>query len=126
MTVGWTGPTGSPLMQNHSGEHIVSGIIHRRTGGNNVGFHWAATPPISSGSGRGADGGGWRSIEAEANRAVWANGVTQIFHPHGGGAEGAGLPQQERALRRRAYRHLPGADTCACCGTHVSRTERLD
>lgn len=27
------------LMQNHSGEHIVSGIIHRRTGGNNVGFH---------------------------------------------------------------------------------------
>ena len=27
------------LMQNHSGEHILSGIVHRKHGYNNVGFH---------------------------------------------------------------------------------------
>ena len=31
------------LMQQHSGEHIVSGLIHSTYGYDNVGFHLAAT-----------------------------------------------------------------------------------
>ena len=30
-------------MQQHTGEHIVSGIVHERFGYNNVGFHLGAT-----------------------------------------------------------------------------------
>lgn len=30
------------LMQHHSGEHLLSGIVHRRFGYDNVGFHMGA------------------------------------------------------------------------------------
>ena len=112
------------LMQNHSGEHIVSGIIHRRTGGNNVGFHMGSdTITVDLDVELTAEE--LAEIEAEANRVVWANGATQIFHP---------TAEELKALDYRSKKELtgdvrivtfPGADTCACCGTHVTRTGEI-
>lgn len=112
------------LMQNHSGEHIVSGIIHRRTGGNNVGFHMGSdTITVDLDVELTAEE--LAEIEAEANRVVWANGATQVFHP---------TAEELKALDYRSKKELtgdvrivtfPGADTCACCGTHVTRTGEI-
>lgn len=112
------------LMQNHSGEHIVSGIIHRRTGGNNVGFHMGSdTITVDLDVELTAEE--LAEIEAEANRVVWANGATQIFHP---------TAEELKDLDYRSKKELtgdvrivtfPGADTCACCGTHVTRTGEI-
>ena len=112
------------LMQNHPGEHIVSGIIHRRTGGNNVGFHMGSDT-ITVDLDVELTAAELAEIEAEANQVVWANGVTQVFHP---------TAEELKALDYRSKKALtgdvrivtfPGADTCACCGTHVTRTGEI-
>lgn len=111
------------LMQNHSGEHIVSGIIHRRTGGNNVGFHMGSDT-ITVDLDVELTAAELAEIEAEANRAVWANGVTQIFHPTAAELKELDYRSKKELSGDVRIVTFPGADTCACCGTHVSRTRR--
>lgn len=112
------------LMQNHSGEHIVSGILHRRTGANNVGFHMGndaiiidfdvELPPELL-----------QEVEQEANEVVWKNLPVQVTYP---------TPEELETLDYRSKKALTGqvrivtfpqTDTCACCGTHVVRTGEI-
>ena len=109
------------LMQQHTGEHIVSGIIHRRYGYHNVGFHMGANfieidfdgviPPEDL-----------ERIEREANEALWKNLKVKCWYP------------SEEELPNVFYRtkkalpwpvrivEIPGYDSCACCGVHVNDT----
>ena len=68
------------LMQQHSGEHIVSGIINRRFGYHNVGFHMGSDVITID-----FDGvltmEDLPAIEAEANRAGWANTPIRCWIP---------------------------------------------
>ena len=112
------------LMQSHTGEHIVSGIVSRRFGWHNVGFHMGADlitidfdgpiPPEAL-----------PEIEAEANRAVWANLPVNCSVPS---------PEELPSVPYRSKRALPwpvrivqipGVDSCACCGVHVKRTGEI-
>ena len=111
-------------MQQHSGEHIVSGIIHRRYGYHNVGFHMGSElitidfdgviPPEDL-----------SAIEAEANAAVWANLPIRCWYP-----SQEELPtvfyRTKRALPWPVrIVEVPGYDSCACCGTHVTATGEI-
>ena len=67
-------------MQQHTGEHIVSGIVHERFGYNNVGFHLGADyctmdfdGPISKAQ--------LKEIETEANEAVYRNLEVEVLYP---------------------------------------------
>lgn len=111
-------------MQQHSGEHIISGIVHRRFGYSNVGFHMSLermeidfdgviTPEQLA------------EIEAEANAAVWQNIPLHIWYPS---------PEELPSVPYRTKRALPwpvrivevpGFDLCACCGTHVAATGEI-
>lgn len=111
-------------MQQHSGEHIVSGLIHKRFGYENVGFHMGEDVVTID-----FDGAlDWKQaleIEEKANEIIWRN--EEIL---------ATFPTQEE-LEHLAYRSkkelkgkvrivtIPEADVCACCGTHVARTGEL-
>ena len=112
------------LMQHHSGEHIVSGIAHRRFGCDNVGFHMGndvitidlnveLTPEQVT------------QLETEANQYIWEDHPIAITYP---------TPQELEQLDYRSKKALtgqvrivsfPGADTCACCGTHVSSSGQV-
>lgn len=109
------------LMQNHSGEHIVSGIIHRRTGGNNVGFHMGndaiiidfdveLTPELL------------QEVEREANEIVWKNLPVEIYYPTAEELERLDYRSKKALTGQVRIVTFPQADTCACCGTHVVRT----
>ena len=112
------------LMQQHTGEHIVSGIIHRMYGWHNVGFHVGAdTVTIDF------DGPIPReelaAIELEANSAVWQNLPVQSTYPS---------PEALPTIPYRSKKALPwpvrvvevpGFDLCACCGVHVARTGEI-
>lgn len=112
------------LMQQHSGEHIVSGLIHNRFGYDNVGFHMGAEVMTIDFSGP-ITHQQLMEIEQEANEIVWENQETEILYP----------TQEE--LAQIAYRskkaltgqvrlvRYPGVDVCACCGTHVDRTGEI-
>ncbi|NBI67808.1 alanyl-tRNA editing protein [Pseudoflavonifractor sp. 60] len=106
------------LMQQHSGEHIVSGLAHALWGCENVGFHLGAevvtidlSLPLTSEQ--------CLHLEEDANRYIWLDIPVEISFPP---------PEKLAALQYRSKKELsgqvrivefPGADCCACCGTHV-------
>lgn len=111
-------------MQQHSGEHIVSGIINRRWGYHNVGFHMGAESTTIDFDGI-VPQEALPELEAECNAAVWANIPLHIWTPS---------PEELPKVNYRTKRALPwpvrivevpGYDTCACCGTHVSATGEI-
>ena len=111
-------------MQQHSGEHIVSGIIHRRYGYHNVGFHMGSELITIDFDGV-IPAEDLSAIEAEANAAVWANLPIRCWYP------------RQEELPTVFYRtkkalpwpvrivEVPGYDSCACCGTHVRATGEI-
>ena len=111
-------------MQQHTGEHIVSGIVHRRFGYNNVGFHLGNEEVTMDFDGM-LTMEQIREIEREANEAVAANVEIQVLYP------------TKEELKDIAYRskmeiegqvrivRIPGWDTCACCAPHVTATGEI-
>lgn len=112
------------LMQQHSGEHIVSGIIHHKFGYDNVGFHMGSEFITIDFNGvvpkESID-----EIEKEANEAVYKNFAVNIFYP---------TPEELEKLEYRSKKALEGAvrivqfgeyDICACCGLHVVKTGEI-
>ena len=111
-------------MQQHSGEHIVSGIINRRYGYHNVGFHMGSDIITIDFDGV-IPGEELAALEAEANSAVWQNLPVKCWYP------------SEEELPNVFYRtkralpwpvrivEVPGFDSCACCGTHVQATGEI-
>ncbi len=111
-------------MQNHSAEHIVSGIVHQRHGFANVGFHMGEDGVIVDFDGF-MDDGELSDVEREANEAVWRNAPVTAWFPS---------PEE---LGRIAYRSkleltenvrlvaVEGVDVCACCAPHVKRTGEI-
>ncbi|MEO2262664.1 alanine--tRNA ligase-related protein [Dorea sp. YH-dor228] len=111
-------------MQQHTGEHIVSGLVHQRFGYENVGFHLGSdyctmdfNGPISRTE--------LKEIEQEANRAVFQNLDIQVTYP------------SKEELKNLEYRSkieiegqvrivtVPGYDVCACCAPHVDKTGEI-
>lgn len=108
------------LMQHHTGEHILSGVVKELFGLENVGFHMGAAMVTIDFDGP-LDAGRLAQAELLANRAVWANRpVTADYPPPG---ELAGLSYRSKKALTGAVRivTVEGTDRCACCGTHVAR-----
>ena len=111
-------------MQQHSGEHIVSGIINRRWGYHNVGFHMGSDIITIDFDGV-IPAEELASIEAEANGAVWSNLTVKCWYPSQEELPNVfyrtkrALPWPVRIVQ------VPGFDSCACCGTHVKATGEI-
>ena len=107
-------------MQNHTGEHIVSGLIHKNFGYENVGFHMGDAVQI--------DFNGplnWQQvmqIEEEANRVIQSNYPIRQLFPDS--EELANMSYRSKKALKGVVRlvEIPNADLCACCGTHVKFT----
>ena len=108
-------------MQQHTGEHILSGILHKEYGFHNVGFHMnleriqvdfdGPIPPERL-----------PELESAVNTAIWQNLPVRCYVPG---------PEELETLSYRTKRALPwpvriveipGFDRCACCGVHVAFT----
>ena len=109
------------LMQQHTGEHIVSGIIHRRYGYHNVGFHMGSEMIEIDFDGV-VPAEDLSAIEQEANAALWQNIPVNCWYP-----TKEELPQvfyrSKKALPWPVrVVEIPGFDSCACCGVHTAFT----
>lgn len=111
-------------MQNHSGEHIVSGLIHRRFGYNNVGFHMAEGLMTIDLDGKMTEAD-MREIEEKANRIVWKNVEIRTDYYTEEEAESLEFRSKKELHGTISVVTIPGADVCACCGTHVRRTGEI-
>ena len=111
-------------MQQHSGEHICSGLICGRYGCDNVGFHMGADIVTIDFN---ADIP-WEElleIEGQANRYIQEDHPIDIqFHR---GAELDAIDYRSKKPLEGDVRIVafPGADCCACCGTHVLRSGQV-
>ena len=111
-------------MQQHTGEHIVSGIVHGRFGYNNVGFHLGSEDCTMDFDGE-ISREELAEIEMEANRAVWKNLEVQTLYPSK--EELAHIDYRSKIEIEGQVRIIviPGYDTCACCAPHVERTGEI-
>ena len=111
-------------MQQHSGEHIISGLLCSTFHCDNVGFHMGAdvvtidyNAPIT-----------WEQaleVERRANAYIWADHPIRIWYPSP--EELAALPYRSKKALEGPVRitEFPGADMCACCGTHVETSGQV-
>ncbi|MDY4971354.1 MAG: alanyl-tRNA editing protein [Lachnospiraceae bacterium] len=111
-------------MQQHSGEHIVSGLVNKYYQYNNVGFHLGAEEVTLDFDGT-LTLEQLRQIEKEANQAVKENFPVQISFPDAKTL--ASLPYRSKIDIKGAVRivEFPGYDICACCAPHVQRTGEI-
>ena len=112
------------LMQQHTGEHIVSGIIHEWFGYHNVGFHMGAELVTIDFDGPIAPEDLPR-IEAAANRAVWQNLPMHIWYPSKEELPTVGYRSKRALPWPVRVVEVPGFDKCACCGVHVAQTGEI-
>ncbi|HHV32552.1 alanyl-tRNA editing protein [Caproiciproducens sp. LBM24188] len=111
-------------MQQHSGEHIVSGIVHRFFGYDNVGFHLGSKVVTVDFNGE-FTGDQLTMVETLANEAVYKNIPVKAEYPSA--EQLASMAYRSKKELSGAIRivSVPGYDVCACCGTHVARTGEI-
>ena len=108
-------------MQQHTGEHIVSGLINSRYGWHNTGFHMGTESTTIDFDGV-IPAGDLPLLELQANEAVWKNLEVNCWVPSPEALPGVtyrtkrALPWPVRIVE------VPGYDSCACCGTHTAFT----
>ena len=112
------------LMQQHSGEHIVSGIIHARYGHHNVGFH-VSSDVITIDFDGPIPAADLPIIENMANAAVWQNLPMHIWYPTPEELPTVGYRTKKALPWPVRVVEVPGYDKCACCGVHVSHTGEI-
>lgn len=111
-------------MQQHTGEHILSGLVHSLYGYDNVGFHLGQEATTLDFNGE-LSGEQILDLERRANQAVYEDIPVQVLYP------------DSEELKKLDYRSkieiegqvrlvsVPGYDICACCAPHVQRTGEI-
>lgn len=111
-------------MQQHSGEHILSGILCETFHCDNVGFHMGADTitidynvEIS-----------WEQVleaERRANDYIYADVPIEITFPSREALQTIDYRSKKELTGQVRIVRFPGADCCACCGTHVLRSGQV-
>ena len=111
-------------MQNHSGEHIVSGLIHRHYGYDNVGFHMGREDVTLDINGVLTEDD-IRNIEILANKAVYENVRIICEYPAPDELKNFEYRSKLDITENVRIVTIEGYDACACCAPHVSRTGEI-
>lgn len=111
-------------MQNHSGEHIVSGLVYRLYGFNNTGFHMGADCVTVDFDGE-LDREALNNIERLANIAVAENVPVKASFPSPGSLKRLKYRSKLELSENVRIVKIKGYDTCACCAPHVLRTGEI-
>ncbi len=108
-------------MQNHTGEHIVSGVIHSMFGYNNVGFHMNDTLITLDVDGALTEED-IKAVELKSNKAIYDNKAVKAIYP---------TPEELPSYNYRSKLDITEGvrlieiedyDLCACCAPHISKT----
>ena len=111
-------------MQNHSGEHLLMGLIHRKTGFENVGFHLGSDDVTLD-----LDGviPTETLIECEflANKAIAADLPVTISYPDSESLKTLEYRSKLEMTENVRIVTIEGVDVCACCAPHVASTGQI-
>ena len=108
-------------MQNHTGEHIVSGVIHRNFGYNNVGFHMNDSLVTFDVDGPLTDDD-IKLVEKKANQAIYANNSINAIYPTPEELDNYDYRSKLDITEGVRLIEIENTDLCACCAPHVAKT----
>ena len=111
-------------MQEHSGEHLVSGLIHQRFGYDNVGFHMG-TDEVTIDFNGVLEWEDLMAIEEKANGMIWENLEISAVYPEKDELDAMEYRSKKELTGAVRIVSIPGGDVCACCGTHVERAGEI-
>lgn len=111
-------------MQQHTGEHIISGIVHRRFGWHNVGFHLGSEIVTMDFDGA-LHADELADIEYQANEIAFSNRKVEISYPAKEDLEKLEYRSKIEIEGQVRIVTIPGVDVCACCAPHVNYTGEI-
>ncbi|MDO4380483.1 MAG: hypothetical protein Q4D20_06385, partial [Clostridia bacterium] len=111
-------------MQQHSGEHIFSGIVHSLFGFENVGFHLGSDFVTIDTSGELSDDDICKA-EVLVNEAIWKDLEIRVYYPSKEELETLAYRSKKEIDGPLRIVEIPGVDVCACCAPHVKRTGEI-
>ncbi len=111
-------------MQQHSGEHIFSGIVHKLFGYNNVGFHLGSEVVTLDFDGALSEDEVYK-VEALCNKAVWDNKEIIASYPSKEELKSISYRSKIEIEGQTRLITIPGVDVCACCAPHVKFTGEI-
>ncbi len=111
-------------MQQHTGEHIFSGIVNSRFGYDNVGFHLSDAEVTMDYNGPLTDED-VSEIELAVNRAIWENVPVRCEFPDKDELERIDYRSKKELTGDVRIVTVEGYDVCACCAPHVLRTGEI-
>ena len=111
-------------MQNHSGEHVVSGLIHGLFGFENVGFHMGEECMSMDYSGE-LSREDLEKVERLANEAVRSDLTIRAWFPEAAELEDLRYRSKKELSGAVRLVSIPGIDLCACCAPHVRSTGEI-
>lgn len=111
-------------MQQHTGEHILSGIVCAAYGYNNVGFHLSKDITTLDFDGE-LSAEQVHELERKVNQKIHANIPVRVKFPSK--AELAEMEYRSKIEIEGQVRivEIPGIDRCACCAPHVRTTAEV-
>ena len=111
-------------MQNHTGEHVISGLIHSLFGGENVGFH-LGEDEVTCDYDIELNEEQLSKVELLANEAVYKNLAVKGYYPNE--IELKNISYRSKKEINEAIRivDIDGIDRCACCAPHVKTTAEI-
>ena len=111
-------------MQSHSGEHIVSGVVHSLFGYDNVGFHMSEKTMTVDFSGP-LTAEDIARVELESNKAVYRNAKIVASYPTKDELEAIDYRSKIEARDGIRLITIEGIDCCACCAPHPAYTGEI-
>ena len=111
-------------MQNHTAEHICSGIVHSLFGYENTGFHMGQDEITMDFNGI-LSSDDLQKVEELANKAIYDNlPITITFYAPGEARDVFYRSKKEINSTLRLV-EIKGIDVCACCAPHVASTGEI-
>lgn len=111
-------------MQQHSGEHVFSGVLHSLCGFDNVGFHMGENCMTVDFNGV-VTPEELAKIERLSNEAVYKNIPIEALYPTDEELEGYDYRSKKEIEGQVRLTKIGDVDLCACCGTHVALTGEI-
>ena len=108
-------------MQHHTGEHIVSGVIHNIFGYNNVGFHLNDNVVTLDTDGP-LNEQDIAKIELEVNKVIYQNKKINVIYPSASELSNYDYRSKLDITENVRLVEIEGVDLCACCAPHVAQT----
>ena len=112
------------FMQNHTGEHILSGLMHKRYGFDNIGFHLSDNSVTLDVNGQ-LDEEEILILERLANEVIYSNLAVEVSYPGDEELEKIEYRSKIEIEGQTRLVTIPGVDICACCAPHVKQTGEI-